>query len=99
MVTVTNAPIGSSRFTGVVRAGDPTPYAADPRLVTLLYPYPQSGAPTYLSCNTSGLLTAVAGIGPNELFQESNHGATAGVGMLECERSGPFQFGITYGLF
>ena len=94
MVTVTNAPLGLNGFDGVVRAGDPVPYAADPRLVTLLFPFPQSGAPTYLSCNHSGAISAAAAIGPNELFQESTPR-----GFLECERGGPLQFGIAYGYF
>ena len=90
MVVITNAPIGHP-FTGVVRAGDPTP--AEQGYVTLAYPYPQGDSPTYLSVDSMGHISASPTVGGNELFQESTP-----KGFLECERGGPLVFGVTYGL-
>lgn len=92
MVVITNAPVGHA-FTGVVRAGDPVPTDADPRYVTLAYPYPQGDTPSYLSVNAMGQISASPSVGQNEIFQESTP-----KGFLECERNGPLVFGITYGL-
>lgn len=105
MVTIWRAPFGAN-VSGVVDAGDPTPADVDPRLVTLLYPWPQGPTPTYLSLNETGVITPSATIGANERFQfvlGSTDKDGKGFGWLVGERNGPtyngpLQLGITYGL-
>lgn len=107
MVDVSNSPLGSSTWTGNLRMADPVAYVADPRFVTMLYPWPQDeGRTTYASWKLGALgWSASETIGAEELFQLSDNRAitdTPGKGrvtIVHGERGGPLDWLMITGLF
>ena len=107
MVDVSDAPIGSPLWNGPVRMGDPVVYAADPRFVTVVYPYPQNAGPTTYASWKVGASewSSSETIGAEEIFALNQMDAikdTPGNGrccVLHAERAGPLDWLMVTGLF
>lgn len=98
MVDVSNAPLGSTNWTGQVRMGDPQPAPGqDPRLKVLVYPYPPTDPerPTYASWPVGAQGWESRDVPDDSCYFQVSEHKTA----LHAERAGPLDWLLIGGLF